>query len=168
MWSTFGLLSWQPSANACAQADFTREPSFTGAGAEQVWSSLGGAGGVPVENVGGRTPAADTGPRTRSIPSWMTGWLEAGRAMPLSALTVASLQDLGYQVSFAAADPFTPPSCAGSCVRAAATGVALDEGLVAPPATWHRSSPPSERERPLPSARAAAIRTLGRLNASTL
>jgi hypothetical protein len=38
----------------------------------------------------------------------MTGYAEpAGTKMPISRLTVGSLQDIGYTVDYAAADPFT-------------------------------------------------------------
>ena len=36
----------------------------------------------------------------------MTGFLNSGSANPLSVLTIASLQDLGYTVNTAAADAF--------------------------------------------------------------
>lgn len=39
----------------------------------------------------------------------MTGFLDAG-TNPLSSLTIASLQDLGYEVSFDAANQFSLPS----------------------------------------------------------
>lgn len=37
----------------------------------------------------------------------MTGYLDAGVANPVSALSIASMQDIGYQVNIAAAEPFT-------------------------------------------------------------
>jgi hypothetical protein len=39
----------------------------------------------------------------------MTGFLNGG-VNPTNRVTVASLQDLGYQVNLAAADPYTLPS----------------------------------------------------------
>ena len=41
----------------------------------------------------------------------MTGYAEAaGVAMPLSAITVGSMQDLGYVVNYAKADSYVKPS----------------------------------------------------------
>lgn len=48
----------------------------------------------------------------------MTGWAElAGVPMPLSALTVRSLRDLGYTTDVTKADPFVAPSAAGRRLR---------------------------------------------------
>jgi hypothetical protein len=58
----------------------------------------------------------------------MTGWYNAGRANPISRITVASLADLGYQVNMAAADSYAPP--ASSYVASAA-----------PAASWRYYSP---------------------------
>jgi hypothetical protein len=40
----------------------------------------------------------------------MTGWINVGRANPLSRITVGLLQDLGYGVSLGAADAYQLPS----------------------------------------------------------
>jgi hypothetical protein len=37
----------------------------------------------------------------------MTGFLDRNGTIPLSRVTVASLQDLGYQVNLSAADPYS-------------------------------------------------------------
>jgi hypothetical protein len=40
----------------------------------------------------------------------MTGFVEAaGVPMPISRMTVGSLQDMGYTVNYAAADPYSLP-----------------------------------------------------------
>ena len=43
----------------------------------------------------------------------MTGYVNAG-PMPLSAITVGSLQDMGYIVNMLAADPFQVPAAGAS------------------------------------------------------
>ena len=86
------------------------DPHFTGRRAIDAFNSVGGAGyagaKVPVEN--------DFGPGT-SDNHWresvfgnevMTGFIDDG-ANPLSAITVASLADLGYAVDLSAADRYT-------------------------------------------------------------
>jgi len=39
----------------------------------------------------------------------MTGFVESNADMPLSAITVASLEDLGYSVNLLSSDPFQVP-----------------------------------------------------------
>jgi hypothetical protein len=63
----------------------------------------------------------------------MTGFVGAA-GNPLSALTIAGLQDLGYQVDLGAADPYTLPDLlslaqAGLLVTHAAP---VDRGFVLP------------------------------------
>ncbi len=110
------------------------DPHFTGAQAIQAFDSIGGtayvAGAkVPVENTcGGATPPCSG----TSDSHWresvfdrelMTGFLDGGVFNPLSVVSVASMQDLGYTVNRAASDPFSYPLAA---VRAAVAGPALE------------------------------------------
>ena len=90
----------------------TSNPTFTGAVAMAEFATLRGQTAlqaVPVANVGG--------PGTRDS-HWrelvfgnelMTGILNSG-VNPLSRLTVGALQDMGYEVQLAAADPYTLPT----------------------------------------------------------
>jgi subtilisin-like proprotein convertase family protein len=89
----------------------TSNPTFTGANAMREFATLSkGAGtrAVPLANVGG--------PGTRDA-HWreavfgnelLTGFLNDG-PNPLSRLTIAALQDMGYEVSYAAADAYALP-----------------------------------------------------------
>ena len=102
IWDRFGLL----------QGAGTINPTFTGANAMREFATLRGEAAqvaVPVANVGG--------PGTRDS-HWreavfgnelMTGFLNAG-SNPISRMSVASLQDLGYEVDYNAADPYQLPS----------------------------------------------------------
>jgi len=105
VWEDAGLLQNPSSA----------DPRFTGPVAVGRWEALGGTGGVPVEG--------DGGPGTRDA-HWdeavfgnelMTGWISAS-PNPLSDVTIASLDDLGYQVDLGAADTYTlpPPDLRGA------------------------------------------------------
>jgi hypothetical protein len=126
-WASLGLLA-DPSLSGGT------DPHFTGAQAIQAFDSIGGAAylagaKVPVENTcGGATPPC---PGT-SDSHWresvfdrelMTGFLDGGVFNPLSVVSVASMQDLGYTVNRAASDPFSYPLAA---VRAAEAGPALE------------------------------------------
>ncbi|MFD0280028.1 leishmanolysin-related zinc metalloendopeptidase [Kitasatospora sp. NPDC127111] len=89
----------------------TPNPTFVGQNAETEYAALTGRTAnrpVPVENTGG--PGTADGHWRESVfdNELMTGFV--GRAgNPLSRLTVASLQDLGYVVDLAAADPYRLP-----------------------------------------------------------
>jgi hypothetical protein len=90
---------------------------FKGSEAVMQFGVLGEIGNPPVEN--------DYGPGTR-CGHWdegffdnelMTGFLGGvtGPANPLSALTIASMADLGYTVDVSEADTYSVPSCSSTC-----------------------------------------------------
>ena len=89
----------------------TTNPTFTGHGAEAAYSKLRGSGAmaVPVENTGGQGTADSHWRESVFGNELMTGFVgTAGN--PLSLLTVASLQDLGYVVDVNAAEPYSLPN----------------------------------------------------------
>jgi hypothetical protein len=105
LWSTLSLLNGGGGG----------DPFFNGAAGKSAFTQVGGTlvNGVPVENCLVGVPAS-CGAGTRDA-HWreftfgtelMTGYLAAG-ANPLSRVTIGSLQDMGYTVSFATADSFT-------------------------------------------------------------
>jgi hypothetical protein len=65
----------------------------------------------------------------------MTGYVNGATSMPLSAMTISSLADLGYAVNLLAADPYTVPSGAVRSLKPG-TGEAwerkLPKGVVLP------------------------------------
>jgi hypothetical protein len=83
---------------------------FTGADAIAAFDEAGGAdytgAKVPVMNVGGAGTVNSHWRDGVFDPEIMTGFLNAG-PNPLSAITIASLADLGYTVDLSQADPFT-------------------------------------------------------------
>ncbi len=106
LWEDFGLLA-DPSLGTPAGVD----PHFTGAGAIAGFNTAGGndyTGGekVPVEDEGG-IGTADSHWRESVLGlELMTGFISAN-SNPLSAITVRSLDDIGYTVDVGGADPFT-------------------------------------------------------------
>jgi hypothetical protein len=69
------------------------------------------AAGIPVENQGGQGTAGVHWREGMFKTELMTGYAEAaGVPMPISRMTVGSLQDLGYTVNYAQADPYTLPA----------------------------------------------------------
>lgn len=86
-------------------------PIFIGQNARVEYGELRGGGGptsVPVENTGG--PGTRDSHWRESIfrNELMSGFIGA-TGNPLSRVTVASLKDLGYEVDFAAAEPYVLP-----------------------------------------------------------
>jgi hypothetical protein len=92
---------------------------FSCAHGRAAFDSLGGTaytGGnkVPVENCGPASPPGCGGGTVDAHwreptfgPELMTGYLNSGVANPLSVLSVAAMEDLGYVVAYAAANPYT-------------------------------------------------------------
>jgi hypothetical protein len=102
----------------------TANPVYVGARAVAAYNSIFGLTGttVPVENTGGQRTAGGHWRESVFRTELMTGYAEApGVAMPLSRITVGALQDLGYTVNYAAADPYTRPAAAN--LQAAAASV---------------------------------------------
>lgn len=95
----------------------TNDPFFTGGRTRTAFHDLGGAGNqVPVENTGGGG-TRDSHWRERTFGTELcTGWVSpAGTPSPLSRLTIASLEDLGYEVDYSAAEPYSlKPAIMGS------------------------------------------------------
>lgn len=117
----------------------TDNPYFIGTSAVSAFQLAGGTPvngeGVPVENSGG-VGTRDSHWREAVMGNeLMTGFVSAG-SNPLSRITIASLQDIGYEVDLAAADAYTVPTAAGmwgwSTLR-----TELLETPLAPPRTVH-------------------------------
>ena len=106
LWNRGGLLL-NPSLPSSSGAD-TR---YTGANSIAGFDLIGGAsytlgGKVPVENTQGGAGTRDAHWRESVLQNeLMTGFINSG-ANPLSILSVRSMQDLGYTVNTAAAEPF--------------------------------------------------------------
>jgi hypothetical protein len=103
LWQSRGLL----------QNIVTNNPIYVGANALREYRQLAGnqtVTGVPVENTGGPGTALGHWRESVFTTELMTGSVEdAGVAMPISRMTVGSLQDLGYTVDYAKADPYVLP-----------------------------------------------------------
>jgi len=85
---------------------------FTGSNALREYRSLfgGSSTSVPLETGGGAGTAGAHWRESVFRTELMTGYSEPpGVAMPISAITVGAMQDMGYTVNYAAADSFTRP-----------------------------------------------------------
>jgi hypothetical protein len=101
IWEDKGLLADAGSAN----------PTFTGARARKAFGALKGKGptAVPVENSGGEGTRDSHWRESVFKNELMSGFIAAA-GNPLSRLTAASLQDLGYKVNMSAAEAYTLPN----------------------------------------------------------
>jgi hypothetical protein len=98
----------------------TADPRFSGTvAAAQCVAAEGivtcGDGRVPLENIGGSGTVESHWRESVFDTELMTGFVEQNPNMPLSAITLASLEDLGFSVNYLSADPFFFPS--GSLLR---------------------------------------------------
>ena len=96
------------------QGKATDDPGFTGANAISAYRNMGGtAAFVPVENTGGEGTRDGHWRESVFANELMTGWVGNG-SNPLSALTIASLADLGYGANPSAAASYTLTNRTGS------------------------------------------------------
>lgn len=99
----------------------TSAVAYVGEGGAEASTTLGFTGGsapAPVEDQGGPGTANSHWREAVYDNELMTGFINRG-ANPSSRLTVRSLEDLGYAVNLAAAEPLLPPSASAAAVRAA-------------------------------------------------
>lgn len=89
------------------------DPEFTGERAAREYAALLGAGArprtVPLANVGGAGTRDGHWRELVFADELMTGFLDEG-ANPLSRLTIAAFEDMGYTVDYAHADAYRLPT----------------------------------------------------------
>jgi hypothetical protein len=100
----------------------THDDNYRGSSAKQAWKDMGCSGRLPVETDGSADgTAGDHWDEACLDGELMTGYVERGQSMPLSRLTIASLQDMGYGVNLNAADEFSKDrlgNCGNYCPEA--------------------------------------------------
>lgn len=103
LWRNKGLLKGEDTDN----------PTFSGKSAMKEYRDLRGGGAaskrVPVENTGGPGTRGGHWRETVFRNELMSGFISA-QGNPISRLTAASLQDLGYDVNIDAAEPYALPN----------------------------------------------------------
>ncbi|MEO2003177.1 MAG: proprotein convertase P-domain-containing protein [Candidatus Poribacteria bacterium] len=117
IWDRTGLLVHEGTAN----------PTFVGRNAIREFTTLRGdtaATPVPVANTGGPGTRDAHWRETIFGHELMTGFLGTG-VNPVSRMTIASLQDVGYVVDYDAVDPYVVPSQ----IALAMMGVGAEGGL---------------------------------------
>ena len=97
--------------------DFAREPTYVGEKAIAEFKAMGGTGPLAAEdNYGAGTQCSHWDEATFG-KELMTGFSESDGDMPLSRLTIAALDDLGYDVNYDAADPYMFLPCGSFCLK---------------------------------------------------
>ncbi len=107
LWSLHSLVTASGQVNVAFQGPRGRQGCVDDGGSAVC------AAGVPVENNGVPGTADAHWRETVFRTELMTGYVNAG-GMPLSAITVGSLGDLGYVVNPLAADPYVVPAAGAS------------------------------------------------------
>ena len=89
---------------------------YTGALAVAAFQALGGTGNIPVENAQGQ--GSDCGHwRESFFGNELMDSSANAPDDPLSRMTIAALEDLGYAVDYAQAEPYAIPNCSPSCLK---------------------------------------------------
>ncbi len=115
LWDRFNLVAGKCNNESGAS-------SFSGSNALTEWQALSGTGNVPIEDDFGDGTACGHWDEGVFDGELMTGFLENQGAVPLSRLTIASLQDLGYETSFVTAETFSLPDCNPNCLNTNSLG----------------------------------------------
>lgn len=112
----------------------TDNPEFIGDGAKAGYAALGAAGNVPVENTGGQGTRDSHWRETTFFNELMTGFVQSGRANPMSQVTVGSLSDMGYAASNAGVEPYALPTSAvmAEAARVLGAGTAMNDLVETP------------------------------------
>lgn len=115
---------WSDPQFDLLQDTATADPYYSGAKGLSAFQLAGGTPvngvGVPVENTGGEGTRLSHWREAVMANELMTGFVSAGNN-PLSAITIGSLEDIGYTVDYTAADAFTVPTPQQAGWRAAST-----------------------------------------------
>jgi hypothetical protein len=110
------------------------DPRFLGPGATTQFNSIFATSGtsVPLEG-GGNAGTADSHWRESVLGNEiMTGYLNGG-SNPISKITVGSLADLGYTVSYSAADAYSKPTSISSIAAAPSTAYPITGPFIKAP-----------------------------------
>lgn len=114
------------------------DPVFTGGSAVSAFLAAGGTSysgtPVPIENTGGAGTKDAHWRESVLATEIMTGWVNYG-GNPLSAITIGSLQDMGYQVDLAVADGFQMSGLTSQGQGGPLPGMEMLEGVLPPPIT---------------------------------
>ena len=123
-----------PNSNAWRNyvVNTTTPTEFTGPNAVRYYNSGFGntATGVPIEQEGGAGTAYAHWTESIFGNEILTGVI--GTSNPISVITVGAYDDMGYDVDYKAADPYTPPTTTTTTTTVAPTASAVSAVTVLP------------------------------------
>ncbi len=114
---------------ACSNSSSTKL-GFDGSSAVLEYSVLGRSGNPPVENDFGAGTKCSHWDEDTFDNELMTGFLGGATSEtvnPISALTIASMKDLGYSVDTRQSEPYSIPTCSPNCDNAALRATTLEQ-----------------------------------------
>lgn len=103
---------WEPLS--LVRLPGSSDPRYLGSRANAQYQSLGGPDLIPLEDSGGRSTQSMHWREARFGNELMTGILNLGLPNPLSVISLAALQDLGYGANLDIAEPYTLPESTAS------------------------------------------------------
>ncbi len=103
---------WEPLS--LVRSAGSSDPRYLGSQANAQYQSLGGRDLIPLEDSGGRSTQSMHWREARFGNELMTGILNLGLPNPLSVLSLAALQDLGYGANLEIAEAYTLPESTAS------------------------------------------------------
>jgi hypothetical protein len=129
LWEPFSVNNIDLLDEPC-QSNPNATSGFKGTEAVIQFGVLGGRGNPPVENdysQGTRCGHWDEGFFDNELMTGFLGGQTSGTVNPFSALTVASMADLGYSVDFGEAEPYSIPACSPTCDNPTLRAANVDE-----------------------------------------
>lgn len=119
LWARLDKLSYNPSASAChTLTSFSTRPTFNGATAKTQYNALGASGNPPIEDGLNAEVRCSSWDEQVFGNELMTSVFDKGKENPLSTLTIAAMQDIGYETDLSQASPYSLPACPPNCIRA--------------------------------------------------
>ena len=140
LWDVKNLIAAAGTPNVAYYGQAGRQGCIDSGGTAVCTSS------VPVENNGVRGTADSHWRETTFQSELMTGYVNLG-GMPLSAITVGSLADMGYTINALAADPFLVPA-GPSANLIPASGEGWERPLASPGMLLHPDGSATPIKRP--------------------
>jgi hypothetical protein len=104
IWGQKGLVTETQNSVDCGQ-----DPQFTGINAVREYQALGGTGNIPLETQRGLAEC-NHWLETLFSAEIVTANLDANVANPISRMTIGAMEDLGYLVDYARAEPYALPN----------------------------------------------------------
>jgi hypothetical protein len=119
--------------------------SYAGANANAEYRAITGCSSVPIEQDGEPGTKCGHWDEVCLQTELMTGYLNHGSTIPLSRITIGSLEDIGYHVNYNEADAFTRNDVSPSCL--------CNRRLLEHGAVRYLRSTADDAEAPRPGAR---------------